>query len=152
MHWCLWAVCQPFSSKGTKELTACHNDCLNVKEYLENVHGFREEEMMILMDDGQHQMPTKENIENGMCLLTKYSQPNDVVFVSFSGHGGNTEDLDGDEDDGMDETLIPVDFMENGHIVDDDILKMLVKPMRRGVVSFEEEKVDIGHVDLSRLF
>lgn len=101
-------------------LTACHNDCNNLKEYLENVHGFREEEMMILMDDGQHMMPTKENIEKGMCLLTTYSQPGDVVFVSFSGHGGNTEDLDGDEDDGLDETLIPVDFMTEGHIVDDD--------------------------------
>lgn len=26
-------------------LTACHNDCNNLKEYLENVHGFREDEM-----------------------------------------------------------------------------------------------------------
>jgi metacaspase-1 len=67
------------------ELTACHNDCNNVQEYLVNVHGFREEEMLVLMDDGVHQMPTKKNIEDGMILLTKYSQPGDVVFVSFSG-------------------------------------------------------------------
>lgn len=86
------------------ELTACHNDCSNVREYLVNVHGFREEEMMVLMDDGHHSMPTKKNIEEGFCLLTKYSQPGDVVFVSFSGHGGRTEDLNGDEDDGWDET------------------------------------------------
>ena len=56
------------------------------------------------MDDGRHPMPTKKNIEDGMMMLTQYSQPGDVVFVSFSGHGGNTEDLDGDEDDGWDET------------------------------------------------
>lgn len=86
------------------ELKACHNDCNNVREYLENVHGFRQEEMLILMDDGRHPMPTKKNIEDGMMMLTQYSQPGDVVFVSFSGHGGNTEDLDGDEDDGWDET------------------------------------------------
>lgn len=86
------------------ELTACHNDCNNVREYLLNVHGFREEEMMILMDDGRHAMPTKKNIEDGFILLTKYSQPNDVVFVSFSGHGGRTEDFNQDEDDGWDET------------------------------------------------
>ena len=33
----------------------------------------------------------------------------------------------------MDETLIPVDFDKNGHIIDDDILKILVKPMREDV-------------------
>ena len=39
----------------------------------------------------------------------------------------------GDEDDGYDETLIPVDFKTAGQIVDDDILKILVKPMAEGV-------------------
>ena len=41
--------------------------------------------------------------------------------------------LAGDEDDGYDETLIPVDFRASGHIVDDDIFKILVKPMKRNV-------------------
>lgn len=88
------------------ELTACHNDCLNIKEYLVEVHGFNDSEMLILMDDGKHKMPTKANIENAMCLLCKYSQPNDVVFVSFSGHGGNVKDENNDEDDGYDETYV----------------------------------------------
>ena len=39
----------------------------------------------------------------------------------------------GDEDDGYDETLIPVDFVNKGQIVDDDIFMHLVRPMRRGV-------------------
>ena len=60
--------------------------------------------VQVLMDDGLHDLPTKENIENAMCLLTKYSQPGDVCFVSFSGHGGHTADLNGDEEDGMDES------------------------------------------------
>lgn len=33
----------------------------------------------------------------------------------------------------MDESIIPVDFREAGQIVDDDILKYLIKPMRKGV-------------------
>ena len=37
-----------------------------------------------------------------------------------SGHGGQTEDLDGDEDDGYDEVVYPVDFKQQGHIVDDE--------------------------------
>jgi metacaspase-1 len=91
------------------ELQACHNDCLNVREYLIEVHGFNETEILVLMDKEddptkEYKPPTKRNIENAMCLLCQYSQPNDVVFVSFSGHGGNIKDLSGDEDDGFDET------------------------------------------------
>ena len=39
----------------------------------------------------------------------------------------------GDEDDGYDETLIPVDFQKSGQIRDDDLLKILVHPMPAGV-------------------
>lgn len=40
--------------------------------------------------------------------------------MDSSGHGGQTEDLDGDEDDGNDEVIYPVDFKQQGHIVDDE--------------------------------
>ncbi|KAK1231845.1 hypothetical protein PQX77_005059 [Marasmius sp. AFHP31] len=36
-----------------------------------------------------------------------------------SGHGGQTEDLDGDEIDGFDEVIFPSDYKQKGHIVDD---------------------------------
>ena len=42
-------------------------------------------------------------------------------------------DTSGDEDDGYDETLIPVDFRSAGQIIDDDIYKDFVKPMPAGV-------------------
>lgn len=38
----------------------------------------------------------------------------------------------GDEDDGYDETLIPVDFQQMGQIRDDDLLRILVKPLPEG--------------------
>jgi len=114
-------------------LSACHNDCSNIRDYLIEAQGFHPDEMLILMDDGKHTMPTKKNIEEAMARLTLYAQPGDVNFLSFSGHGGNVVDTSGDEDDGFDETLIPVDFAENGQIVDDDILRDFVKPMKKGV-------------------
>ena len=43
-----------------------------------------------------------------------------------SGHGGQTKDLDGDEADGYDEVIYPVDLNENGHIVDDDLHMIMV--------------------------
>jgi hypothetical protein len=37
------------------------------------------------------------------------------------------------QEDGFDETLIPLDFKTEGQIVDDDILEMLVKKLKAGV-------------------
>lgn len=50
-----------------------------------------------------------------------------------AGHGGQTEDLDGDEEDGYDEVIYPVDFKTAGHIVDDQIHDIVVKPLQPGV-------------------
>lgn len=41
--------------------------------------------------------------------------------------------ITGDEEDGYDETLIPVDFKSSGQILDDDVFATLVKPMKRDV-------------------
>jgi metacaspase-1 len=78
------------------ELSACQNDCENLKDYLIKAQGFAPSEMLILKDDGHHLMPTKKNIFDGFVRLTQYSQPGDVVFVSFSGHGGRVVDTSGD--------------------------------------------------------
>lgn len=115
------------------ELSACHNDCSNVRDYLMEAQGFHPDEILVMMDDGKHTMPTKKNIEDAMERMTLYAQPGDVNFMSFSGHGGNVVDTSGDEDDGFDETIIPVDFATNGQIVDDNILRDFVKPMKKGV-------------------
>jgi hypothetical protein len=115
------------------QLSGCHNDVHNIQKYLVQVQKFNESEMLILMDDGKHHAPTKRNIEDAFRRITEYSQAGDVVFIHYSGHGGRVRDYSGDEDDGYDETLIPVDFQSAGQIIDDDISKILVKPMRAGV-------------------
>ena len=57
------------------------------------------------------------------------------LYVHYSGHGGSQRDTDPntDEVDGMDETLIPVDYEKAGVIVDDDIHAMLVAGLPQGV-------------------
>lgn len=115
------------------ELAGCHNDVLNMKEYLMDVHEFEEENMTILMDDGVHNDPTRNNIMYAYQKIVRDSQPGDVVYLHYSGHGGKLQDQDGDEADGFDETLIPLDYQNSGQIRDDDLLKYLVIPMQAGV-------------------
>lgn len=67
----------------------------NIKRYLEEVQGFQERDMLILMDDGRHQSPTKKNIEEAFERMVQYSNAGDVVFIHYSGHGGRVRDLDG---------------------------------------------------------
>lgn len=78
-------------------------------------------------------MPTKANMMRAMQWLVRDAQPNDSLFIHFSGHGGRTPDLDGDEDDGYDDVIYPVDYRTAGHIVDDDMHAIMVRPLRPGV-------------------
>jgi hypothetical protein len=90
------------------QLSGCHNDVNNVAKYLMDVQGFRKENVTILMDDGIHKTPTKSNILTAYERLVRECRKGDVVFCHYSGHGGRLVDNGGDEEDGYDETLIPV--------------------------------------------
>ena len=87
--------------------------------------------MVLLTDDQQNPMsqPTKANILRAMHWLIKDAQPNDSLFFHYSGHGGQTKDLDGDEEDGYDEVIYPVDFRTAGHIVDDEMHRIMYLPL-----------------------
>lgn len=54
-----------------------------------------------------------------MQWLVRDARPGDSLFFHYSGHGGQAADLDGDEDDGFDETILPLDFKTAGEIIDD---------------------------------
>ncbi|KAJ5347440.1 uncharacterized protein N7506_000693 [Penicillium brevicompactum] len=122
-----------FGQKG--QLRGCINDVKNMSTYLNQNFGYAREDMVLLTDDQQNPMsqPTKVNILRAMHWLVKDAQPNDSLFFHYSGHGGQTPDLDGDEDDGYDEVIYPVDFRAAGHIVDDEMHRIMVQSLRPGV-------------------
>ncbi|KAH6654472.1 Metacaspase-1 [Truncatella angustata] len=117
------------------ELRGCINDVKNLSAFLIERYNYKYEDMVILTDDQSDAVrhPTKANIIRAMGWLVQGAQPGDSLFLHYSGHGGQTEDLDGDEDDGFDEVIYPVDFQTAGHIVDDNIHDMCVKPLLPGV-------------------
>ncbi|PGH00260.1 metacaspase-1 [Helicocarpus griseus UAMH5409] len=122
-----------FGQRG--QLRGCINDVKNMSTYLNQNFGYAREDMVILTDDQQNPMsqPTKANILRAMHWLVKDARPNDSLFFHYSGHGGQTKDLDGDEDDGNDEVIYPVDFRSAGHIVDDEMHRIMVKSLLPGV-------------------
>ncbi|KAF9636029.1 Peptidase C14 caspase catalytic [Lasiodiplodia theobromae] len=122
-----------FGQRG--QLRGCINDVKNMSAYLNQHFGYKREDMVLLTDDQQNPMsqPTKANILRAMHWLVKDARPNDSLFFHYSGHGGQTKDLDGDEEDGYDEVIYPVDFRQAGHIVDDEMHRIMVQSLQPGV-------------------
>lgn len=104
----------------SNELKGCINDVRNLAPFLHQQYGFLYEDMVILTDDQLNpaSQPTRTNIIRACQWLVAGARSNDSLFLHFSGHGGQTEDLDEDEEDGLDETIYPVDFKMSGMIVD----------------------------------
>lgn len=75
------------------ELSGCHNDVLNMKKYIMEVHGFQEEDIIILMDDGVNIEPTRDNILAAYRNLVAESEPGDSVFCHYSGNDAKTNFL-----------------------------------------------------------
>jgi len=109
------------------ELSGCINDSQNLKKFLLEKDYFKNNEI-IMMNDNKNGLlyPTKNNILKMLDNMITFSLNNKdkkvLLFLAYSGHGYNIKDENGDEEDGRDEVLCPVDYSTSGFI-EDDILK-----------------------------
>jgi uncharacterized caspase-like protein len=103
------------------QLNGCINDAHNVADFLNQQYGFAYNDMVILTDDTKSQLgqPTRANILRAMTWLVQDARPQHSLFFHYSGHGGQTLDEDGDQIDGYDDTIFPVDFQETSQIISD---------------------------------
>lgn len=69
------------------QLHGCINDVTNMSVFLNQKYGYRREDMVILTDDQQNvkSVPNKANILRAMQWLVTGAQPNDSLFIHFSG-------------------------------------------------------------------
>jgi len=101
--------------------------------YIQDYYGFQDEDITVLVDDADHPPPTKANIIAAYQSVVAKSQPGDAIFLHYSGHGTKLPDDNGDEDDGYDEALVPLDFKSAGMIRDDYLYDIIVKALPSGV-------------------
>ncbi|KXN72140.1 peptidase C14 [Conidiobolus coronatus NRRL 28638] len=120
--------------KTKAELRGCINDVQNVKNFLIKAYGFKQDDMVILTDDQQDSkfIPTRQNMIKAMHWLVSDVKANDSCFFHYSGHGSQEQDKDGDDVDGFDETICPVDYERAGMINDDEMNSIMVKPLPQG--------------------
>ena len=117
------------------QLRGCANDVLDMWRFL----AARDVECVILCDEEPEEgwpssapprgAPTKAAMRREMAALSAWTRwnPRARCWFHFSGHGGQVRDWDGDESDGKDECLIPVDYKTKGVLRDDEIATVLKK-------------------------
>ncbi|KAK2988938.1 hypothetical protein RJ640_026206, partial [Escallonia rubra] len=130
------AVICGISYRNTRhELKGCINDAKCMKHLLVKRFKFPESSILMLTEEetDPYKRPTKHNIRMAMYWLVQGCQPGDSLVFHYSGHGSQQRNYTGDEVDGYDETLCPLDFETQGMIVDDEINATIVKPLPRGV-------------------
>ncbi|GAC96832.1 hypothetical protein PHSY_004416 [Pseudozyma hubeiensis SY62] len=115
------------------ELRGCINDVRNVQGFLRQ-RGYKDDDMVVLTDDQRdaRSIPTRQNMTAAMHWLVRGAQPGDALFFHYSGHGGQAKASQGDEADGYNETIIPVDYQQVGQMEDDELHAIMVRPLPVG--------------------
>ena len=108
---------------GTEyELNGCINDVNDMSQVLQSRYGFNSSNIE-LMTDNTSNKPTKINIINGITNLLKNSIAGDTLVIAYSGHGTNVRDTSGDEWDGYDELIVPLDM----NLISDDEINSIIR-------------------------
>ena len=102
---------------------------------------------------------TFDNIVSQLTLFTSRTKKGDIVYLHFSTHGQPVEDLNGDEDDGWDESIVPIDaykiykkgVYEGQRHLTDDLLNKYVRKLRDkiGPTGFLYVVIDACHAGTS---
>ena len=117
------------------QLEGCVNDARLVAGLLRSSFGFPAEDVTVLTDEAA----TRDGILAAMETIVAAAGENDVVVMFYAGHGSQMSDREGDEPDGLDETIVPYDTgrpglhsadgedHENRDITDDEIHAWLLR-------------------------
>jgi hypothetical protein len=87
------------------DLAGCDVDADAMANLLVSGFGFAAGNVFVLKDKNA----TRANIAGALVELGKRAGPHDAVLFYYSGHGAQIPDLDGDEEDGWDEAIVPCD-------------------------------------------
>lgn len=118
-------------------LNGCVNDALAIRELLMQQYGYVDKDIRVLIDENptvdkvkvDSLMPTRAAIMESFEWLLKDAERGDQLVFTFSGHGVQAKDANGDEADGNDECFLFLD----GILIDDDFAKQVLMRVPEGV-------------------
>jgi hypothetical protein len=124
---CALLVGVNYVNDPANKLNGCIVDVVNVSNMLVDAYDYDRANIVILRDDINvaSTMPTRSNILNALKTLVSKSANCTEIWFHYSGHGSQVKDNSRDEADGLDEVIVPCDFMQKGVIVDDELLSII---------------------------
>ena len=137
----LWGFALNASAQAKHALIVGISDYGNAQEdpnMWSNISGANDVELLSPLFEQQgykvttltDELATYSNITSALKKVAKEAKKGDIVYLHFSMHGQPYEDINGDEADGWDEALIPVDaqmYYNKGeyegkkHLIDDEL-------------------------------
>jgi len=130
------------------KLNGAVNDGRNIERLLKTDLGYKPDQIKELFDGAA----TRDGILAAFReWLIKGTKSGDEAFFYFSGHGYQQPDGNGDEEDGLDETMVPVDADEDGrggvkNMIIDDEMDALLNEMRDRKVTLVVDSCHSGTV------
>jgi len=100
------------------QLQGCIYDVIEMKSVLIDAYGFNPNNIITLRDDDPANMPTRKRILQEIQALVANTGP---LFLHYSGHGTQVSNTTGTEADGLDECIVPCDYLSAGYITDDQL-------------------------------
>lgn len=114
-------------------------DVLDSETEWTNIHGVNDIDLLspLLTQQGFNVVvltdkdATKKNIISELQKIENKAKNGSIIYIHFSTHGQPFQDFDGDEEDGWDESVVPVDaeikyikgkYEGQNHITDDELL------------------------------
>jgi hypothetical protein len=111
---------------GNARLHGCVNDA--------NLWGSTLQSMGFQVSYLHDQAATHDAILRSIGAIVKRAAAGDVVVVQYAGHGAYVDDTSGDEDDGRDEVLVPVDYQRPDKLLADDDLWTVLQAGAPGAI------------------
>jgi hypothetical protein len=125
--------------KSSAALSNCISDIDHVLNLmLKPKLGIKDTHVLYMSDKrkGTPFYPTKANILLHLSQFSKMLNQTKVGYFHYSGHGTRENDVSGDESDGSDEALVPIDYSKSGMILDDQIYSYFIKSLNKDVKLF----------------
>lgn len=119
------------------QLNGCINDVVNMRNMLIDAYGYTSENIIVLRDDISNSKPTSLNIMNSLKSLVSQSKSLSEIWIHYSGHGSQIQDMNGDESDSLDEIIVPCDYFVSGFITDDMIYGIVRQSLCKTVLIFD---------------
>lgn len=113
-----------------KKLKGCINDIIDMRNVLIDAYNYDINNIIMLRDDSENDIyqPTRMNIITHLNNLINETSNLSEIWIHYSGHGSNIinkNDKNENNSEKKDQLMVPVDYLKNGFIKDDELLDII---------------------------